>query len=79
MDYRKLYENWLADERLCEEGKLELENLQTNEKELEYRFGGQLEFGTAGMRGIIGYGVNMMNLHRDIDKRCAYPYHLLHF
>ena len=63
MDYRKLYENWLADERLCEEGKLELENLQTNEKELEYRFGGQLEFGTAGMRGIIGYGVNMMNIY----------------
>jgi len=63
MDYRKNYQTWLTDERLCEEGKKELQTLATNEKELEYRFGGEMEFGTAGMRGVIGYGMNMMNVY----------------
>ena len=61
MDYQKNYQNWLNDERLCEEGKAELTAIADNEAEKEYRFGGELEFGTAGMRGVIGYGVNMMN------------------
>ncbi len=61
MDYRKNYQTWLTDERLCEEGKKELEAIANDEKEQEYRFGGELEFGTAGMRGVIGYGMNMMN------------------
>ncbi|MBQ8658877.1 MAG: phospho-sugar mutase, partial [Clostridia bacterium] len=63
MDYRKNYQNWLTDERLCEEGKKELAAIATDEKEQEYRFGGELEFGTAGMRGVIGYGMNMMNVY----------------
>ena len=63
MDYRKLYQQWLNDPRLCEEGKKELERVAGDEKDLEYRFGGKMEFGTAGMRGIIGYGVNMMNVY----------------
>ncbi len=63
MDYRKNYQNWLTDERLCEEGKKELAAIATDEKEQEYRFGGELEFGTAGMRGVIGYGMNMMNIY----------------
>ena len=63
MDYRKNYNEWLSNPTLCEEGRVELESVANDEKELEYRFGGELEFGTAGMRGIIGYGMNMMNIY----------------
>ncbi len=63
MDYQKNYENWLNNSSLCAEGKAELIKIANDEKEKEYRFGGELEFGTAGMRGIIGYGVNMMNIY----------------
>ena len=63
MDYSQLYENWLNDTRLNGEAKAELESVKDNKKEIEYRFGAELEFGTAGMRGIIGYGTNMMNVY----------------
>ena len=63
MDYKKEYEKWLNDPALCAEGKKELAAIANDEKEIEYRFGGELEFGTAGMRGVIGYGVNMMNVY----------------
>ena len=63
MDYKAKYQEWLKNPKLCEEGKKELESLEGNEKELEYRFGGEMEFGTAGMRGVIGYGINMMNIY----------------
>ena len=63
MDYQAKYQQWLNNPVLCAEGRKELEGLQGNEKELEYRFGGEMEFGTAGMRGVIGYGINMMNIY----------------
>lgn len=63
MDYKEIYESWLNDERLCGEAKAELEAVKDNKEEIEYRFGAELEFGTAGMRGIIGYGTNMMNVY----------------
>ena len=63
MDYLKEYEKWLNSPLLCKEGKEELLSVATDEKEKEYRFGGELAFGTAGMRGIIGYGINMMNIY----------------
>ena len=63
MDYKSIYENWLSDKRLNAEGESELENIKNDEKEIEYRFGAELEFGTAGMRGLIGYGTNMMNVY----------------
>ncbi len=63
MDYKKEYEKWLNNPALCAEGKAELAAIANDEKEIEYRFGGELEFGTAGMRGVIGYGVNMMNVY----------------
>ena len=63
MDYRKNYQSWLNNPALCAEGKAELAAVANDEKELEYRFGGELEFGTAGMRGVIGYGMNMMNIY----------------
>ncbi|MBR6736914.1 MAG: phospho-sugar mutase [Clostridia bacterium] len=62
MNYKQLYNSWLKDERLINEAKLELQAL-TDEKDIEYRFGAELEFGTAGMRGILGYGTNMMNVY----------------
>ena len=63
MDYRKHYEKWLNDPALCAEGKKELAAIAGDEKAIEYRFGGEMEFGTAGMRGVIGYGMNMMNIY----------------
>lgn len=62
MEYRSNYESWMKDERLPESCKKELAAIADNEKEIEYRFGGELEFGTAGMRGLIGCGMNMMNV-----------------
>ena len=63
MNYRKNFELWLNDKRLCQEGVAELKAVEDDVKAIEYRFGGELEFGTAGMRGIIGYGMNMMNIY----------------
>ena len=59
MDYRKEYERWLqnADEATV----AELESIKNDEKEIEERFYRNLEFGTAGLRGIIGAGSNRMN------------------
>ncbi len=62
MDYKAKYREWLENPALDSEGKRELEAIKEDEKEIEYRFGAELEFGTAGMRGIIGYGTNMMNV-----------------
>ena len=62
MDHKAIYNEWLQNPALGAEGKEELGSIAENEKEIEYRFGAELEFGTAGMRGIIGYGTNMMNV-----------------
>ena len=63
MNYNEIYQAWLNDPRLNAEGKAELLSLKGNEKEIEYRFGGELAFGTGGLRGVIGYGTNMMNVY----------------
>ena len=63
MDYIANYKSWLNSSALNDEGRRELESVSGNEKEIEYRFGGEMEFGTAGMRGVIGYGMNMMNVY----------------
>ncbi|MDE6441691.1 MAG: phospho-sugar mutase [Clostridia bacterium] len=63
MNYSDIYNNWLQDARLNAEGKNELESISGDNEKIEYRFGAELEFGTAGMRGIIGYGTNMMNVY----------------
>jgi len=63
MNYSENYQKWLNDERLCKEAYEELRSIENDEKEKEFRFGGELEFGTAGMRGLIGYGMNMMNVY----------------
>ncbi len=63
MSYKDIYESWLNDKRLSSEARAELENIKNNKEDVEYRFGAELEFGTAGMRGIIGYGTNMINVY----------------
>lgn len=63
MDYKKNYREWLNSPYINGEGKAELTAIADDEKDIEYRFGGELEFGTAGMRGVIGYGMNMMNVY----------------
>ena len=63
MDYQKNYSLWLQNGALCQEGREELTSIANDEKEKEYRFGAELAFGTAGMRGVIGYGTNMMNVY----------------
>lgn len=62
MGYQENYEAWLKDGRLTQEERAELAAIGGDEKQKEYRFGGELAFGTAGMRGIIGCGMNMMNV-----------------
>ena len=60
--YKDVYLSWLNSNKLSQEAREELEAL-TDEKDIEYRFGKELEFGTAGMRGKIGMGINMMNVY----------------
>ena len=61
MDFRERYEEWLNNPNFGEEVKKELESIKNDEKEIEDRFYKDLEFGTAGLRGVIGYGTNRMN------------------
>ena len=63
MNYKIAYDNWLKNTRLSIDGVRELESIKDDEKEIEYRFGAELRFGTAGMRGLIGMGTNMMNVY----------------
>lgn len=63
MSYKETYERWLNSPVLSEADKAELAALAGNEKEIEERFYRELEFGTAGMRGILGMGTNRMNIY----------------
>lgn len=63
MDARKLYEFWLNDPYFDEETKQELRAIGDDAAEIEERFYRNLEFGTGGLRGIIGAGTNRMNLY----------------
>ena len=62
MEYRKKYEQWLSSPIIDEAIKLELKGI-TDEKELEDRFYKDLDFGTGGLRGIIGAGSNRLNIY----------------
>ena len=63
MDFMKEYEKWLASPALSAEERAELEAIRDNPKEIESRFYGPLEFGTAGLRGTMYTGLHNMNVH----------------
>lgn len=62
-DYRKIYEEWLSNPYFDEETKAELQAIASDDNEIKERFYMDLEFGTAGLRGIIGAGINRMNIY----------------
>ena len=62
-DYMKIYEEWLSNPYFDEKTKDELRAIAGNENEIKERFYMDLEFGTAGLRGIIGAGINRMNIY----------------
>ena len=61
MEYLKKYEEWCNGEIFDNETKQELLEIKEDENEVKDRFYKDLEFGTAGLRGIIGAGTNRMN------------------
>ena len=63
MDYKELYELWLTNPYFDEDTRKELEAIKDDNKEIEDRFYKDLEFGTAGLRGVIGAGTNRMNIY----------------
>ncbi len=63
MDYKKMYEEWLSNPYFDADTKKELESIKDDEKEIKERFYTELEFGTGGLRGIIGAGINRMNIY----------------
>lgn len=63
MDFRAEYQKWITDSYFDENTKAELKAIEGDEKEIEDRFYRTLEFGTAGLRGVIGAGTNRMNIY----------------
>ncbi|MBQ7972327.1 MAG: phospho-sugar mutase [Lachnospiraceae bacterium] len=63
MNYMDQYKFWLEDDYFDDNTKAELLAIKDDEKEIEERFYKELEFGTGGLRGIIGAGTNRMNLY----------------
>lgn len=79
MNYKNKYNEWIESSYFDEETKLELRNISDDEVEIKERFYKNLEFGTGGLRGIIGAGTNRINIYtvrkatrgicRYIDKK----------
>ena len=63
MGYKEVYKKWVESSVLDAPAKAELVSIADNEKEIEERFYRELEFGTAGMRGILGIGTNKINIY----------------
>ncbi len=63
MNYKDILNDWLTNPYFDEETKAELRGIADDEKEAEDRFYKELEFGTAGLRGVIGAGTNRMNIY----------------
>ena len=63
MGYKEVYESWLSNPYFDDATKAELKGIANDEKEIEERFYTELEFGTAGLRGVIGAGTNRMNIY----------------
>ena len=63
MEYKERYQDWLSNPYFDADTKAELEGLKDDENEIKERFYTDLEFGTAGLRGVIGAGTNRMNIY----------------
>ncbi|MBO6146365.1 MAG: phospho-sugar mutase [Lachnospiraceae bacterium] len=63
MGYKESYNEWLNNPYFDEDTKKELQGIAQDEKEIEERFYKELEFGTGGLRGVIGAGTNRMNIY----------------
>ena len=63
MGYLEEYHKWRADDYFDNGTKVELKSIESDEKEIQDRFYKQLEFGTGGLRGVIGAGTNRMNIY----------------
>ena len=61
MGYRETFEEWISNDYFDAKTKEELLAIRNDEKEVEDRFYKDLEFGTGGLRGVIGAGINRMN------------------
>ena len=61
MEYLEVYKQWCENEAFDEATRSELKNISGNDEEIKDRFYKELEFGTAGLRGVIGAGTNRMN------------------
>ena len=70
-DYMKIYEEWLSNPYFDEDAKAELRAIAGDENDIKERFYMDLEFGTAGLRGIIGAGINRMNIY--VVRRATQP------
>lgn len=62
-DYKSIYEEWMSNPYFDEATKAELKAIEQDDNEIKERFYMDLEFGTAGLRGIIGAGINRMNIY----------------
>ena len=85
MDYRQEYDKWCNDPYFDDQTREELKAIAGDDKEIEDRFYRTLEFGTAGLRGVIGAGTNRMNIytvrqtifwHRE-DRRKVWQSHMI--
>lgn len=63
MEHLKKYNEWLSNPYFDDNTKKELESIKDDEKEIKERFFKDLEFGTGGLRGILGAGINRMNIY----------------
>lgn len=63
MDYKQIYKSWIEDDYFDEKTRQELKDIENDDKEIQERFYKNLDFGTGGLRGIIGAGTNRMNIY----------------
>ena len=63
MNYRQEYEKWVSSPAITDEERAELRAISDDDKEIESRFYGPLEFGTAGLRGTMKMGLHQMNVY----------------
>ncbi len=77
MDYMKVYEEWLNSEYFDEEVRKDLMQIADDEKEIEDRFYKDLEFGTGGLRGVIGIGTNRMNKYTVRRATYGFAKHIM--